>query len=142
MTDGLLGGATHGDGIWAGWWGPDVELRVDLGAPQAVGELSLRALQDVRSWIVLPARVEFAWSNDGERWSPSRVAEHALPAGREGVQVHRFAARVPTGVRMRHVRAILRNAGRLPAGHPGAGEPSWTFADELVVSSPGAGADR
>jgi hypothetical protein len=40
------------------------------------------------------------------------------------------------------VRAILRNAGRLPAGHPGAGEPSWTFADELVVSSPGAGADR
>lgn len=62
LADGLLGGAEHGDGLWQGWWGPDVEVVLDLGA--------------------------------------ARCAD---------------------------------SAGPLPAGHPGAGAPSWLFADEVVV---------
>jgi hexosaminidase len=142
VTDGLLGGATHADGVWAGWWGPDAELRIDLGAPAVVDEMSLRALQDVRSWIVLPARVEFSWSNDGEQWTAPVPIAHAVPDSREGVVVHRFVQRLATPTRLRYVRAVVRNAGRLRAGHPGAGEPSWFFIDELVVSAPSAGAQR
>jgi hexosaminidase len=134
LADGLLGSEAHGDGLWQGWWGrQDVEAVLDLGAPRRADSIAVRFLQNVRSWIVLPARVEFAWSDDGSAWHPLRDATHGVPVAREGAIIHAFAAPVPAGITLRYVRVRAINAGPLPAGHPGAGQPSWLFGDEVVV---------
>jgi hexosaminidase len=52
---------------------------------------------------------------------------------RDGAILQPFQAVLPAGTRVRYVRVVGRNAGPLPAGHPGAGTPSWLFADEIVV---------
>ncbi len=133
LTDGLLGGSEHGDGLWQGWWGPDVHAVLDLGAARGVERVSVRCLQNVRSWILLPSRVEVAWSTDGTVWHDAGIAQHAIPASREGVVLQPFTVALPPGTSARYLRVIARSAGVLPLGHPGAGRASWLFADEIVV---------
>lgn len=133
LTDGLLGSGEHGDGLWQGWWGGDVTLQADLGAAIRADSVGIRFLQNVRSWIVLPSRVDFEYSTDGAAWTPIGSARHDVPVSREGAIVHTFSIAVPRGVSPRFVRIVAHNSGLLPAGHPGAGRPSWLFADELIV---------
>lgn len=133
LVDGLLGSVAHGDGLWQGWWGPDVTATVELVEPQRGGEVRVRFLQNQRSWILLPSRVEVSWSDDGATWSTPEVRGHAIPAMQEGVVMHEFTVAIPAGARVRQVRVTARNGGALPSGHPGAGQPSWLFADEIVV---------
>jgi hypothetical protein len=47
--------------------------------------------------------------------------------------VHDFNVKLPRPLHARYVRAILVNAGKLPAWHLGAGGDTWIFADEFVV---------
>ncbi|MBM3908617.1 MAG: beta-N-acetylhexosaminidase [Gemmatimonadetes bacterium] len=133
LADGLLGSDAHGDGLWQGWWGPDVEAVLDLGAARRADSVSVRFLQNVRSWIVLPARVEFAWSVDGATWRDLGGVAHTVPVMREGAITRAFAAALPSDATPRYLRVRARTAGPLPIGHPGAGQPSWLFADEIVV---------
>lgn len=133
LVDGLLGSSAHGDGLWQGWWGPDVEVQLDLGRAQQVERLGVRFLQNVRSWIVLPAQVEFAVSNDGREWRVLATETHNVPVAREGAIIHEFASPSAGNAAYRFVRVRARSAGPLPAGHPGAGQPAWLFADEIIV---------
>lgn len=138
LTDGLLGSPAHGDGLWMGWWGPDVEVVIDLSTEQSLARVSVNFLQSVRSWILLPTVVGVSWSRDGVTWSAPQLQRHAVPAAREGAFVEPFRFDLAAGTRGRFVKLLARNAGVLPPGHPGAGEPSWLFADEVIVERRGA----
>lgn len=106
---------------------------MDLDSVQTIASVQIDFLQNIRSWMLLPREVSFAWSADGDNWSPEVVRTHAIPADRDGAIQQRFAVAAPAGTRVRHLRIRARNGGLLPAGHPGAGQPSWLFADEIIV---------
>jgi hexosaminidase len=133
LTDGIAGSADHADGLWQGWWGPDVDVVVDLESPQPVDTIRVTFLQNVRAWIVFPSSVEFAVSDDGVAWRPVATIENDVPVEREGVLLHAFEAVTSVRTRARFIRVVGHNAGVLPAWHPGAGRRSWLFADEVVV---------
>lgn len=133
LSDGLLGGTDHGDGLWQGWWGGDVQFVLDRGSARRADTVSVRFLQSVRSWIVFPSRVEFSWSDDGVRWQDAGTATLPKPVWRDEPQIEPFSIAVPKGATPRYVRIVARSAGALPAGHPGAGKASWIFADEIIV---------
>ncbi len=133
LTDGIVGSSEHGDGLWQGWWGPDVEFTVTLDTLVAVREVRVSFIQRIRSWIVLPAAVEFAWSADGVTWSAPVTRSHDFAVMQEREMVHPFVAELPAGTRVRYLRVRARSTGKLPAGHPGAGQSSWLFADEIVI---------
>ena len=111
----------------------DVDAVVDLGSPQPATNVSVTFLQNIRSWIVMPTRVEFSWSLDGTRWSQLVTRGHDIPVMRDGAIIQPFSVPLPAGTRARYIRVVGRNAGPLPPGHPGAGTASWLFADEIVV---------
>jgi hexosaminidase len=133
LTDGLAGSTDHADGLWQGWLGRDIEVVVDLGSIQRVDSVRANFLGNIRSWIMMPPRVEFALSDDGMTWRSIGSVESGIPADREGAIIHAFSVRPGGGTRARYVRVIGRYAGALPAWHPGAGRPSWLFADEIIV---------
>ena len=133
LTDGLRGSLLHGDGLWQGWWGPDVEVTVDLDSVQTIASVRIDFLQNIRSWMLLPREVAFSWSVDGRTWSRETTRTHAVPVDRDGAIQQGFTVAAPEGTRARYVRIRARNGGLLPAGHPGAGQPSWLFADEILV---------
>ncbi|MCC7502115.1 MAG: family 20 glycosylhydrolase [Flavobacteriales bacterium] len=133
MSDGLLGTDDFHDGLWQGWWGKDPVIALDLGDAEEIEELSIRCLQAVSSWILLPRFVEFQYSDDGQHWRPIRGGDHDVPIEAGGQRVFDFSVKFEHPIHARYVRAILVNAGKLPAWHLGAGGDSWIFADEFVV---------
>jgi hexosaminidase len=133
LADGLLGGADHGDGLWQGWWVPQVEITLELPKPTDVARVNVNFLQNVRSWIVLPASVSFSFSSDGVEWTPPKTVTHRVPNDREGALRQAFGSTVSLASRVRFVRIVANSLGPLPAGHPGAGQHPWLFADEVSV---------
>ncbi|MEN6559929.1 MAG: family 20 glycosylhydrolase [Acidobacteriota bacterium] len=132
LTDGLLGSLDSGDGRWQGFEGTDLDAVIDLGGRKAVRSISLRALQNINSWIFLPAAVEFAVSADGKTYEiVGEVANDISPRLAEPT-IKEFAARFEKRP-VRRVRVRARSIGAVPGWHYGAGGKSWIFADEIVV---------
>ncbi len=133
LTDGLRGSIDFHDGLWQGWEGEDLEAVIDLGRSIALREIELSALQDMRSWILLPRRVSFWLSGDRTTWRAVAELGHDVPAERAEPIIYRFRQRLPAGEKARYVKVRAINAGPLPTWHPGAGGKAWIFADEIVV---------
>ncbi len=131
LIDGIRGPKDWRTGDWQGYQGTDVLATVDLGSVKTLKRLGLSVLQDEKSWIWFPASVQFAWSTNGRNWSSATV-ENTVPRAAEGTLVKDLV----TGElhkQARYIKLIAKNAGPCPEGHPGQGNPSWIFADELVI---------
>ena len=133
LSDGVLAGDEHADGRWTAWAGGDVELTLDLGTPTAVRAVSARFLQQTNSWILPPRGLRLSASDDGRRWTP--CAELALDVDAAELRQRYLTPRLalPQPTRARYLRLHIQGYGDLPAGHPGAGSPSFYFVDELVI---------
>jgi len=147
LTDGLRGSENHRDGVWQGWWDHDLEATVDLGSVRTIRSVELSFLESEGAWILPPESVAVFLSMDGETWreveDPARanaLDDRAAPVGRGSGPAS--STRISFSIDDRNgrdglpaARYVRVEAARalLPAGHPGAGEPGWLFADELVV---------
>ncbi len=132
LTDGLLGTEDASDGRWQGFEGADLEAVIDLGRARTVRGLTARGLQNINSWIFLPAAVEFAVSGDGREFETVATVANDVPQREAAVKVKAFAARFEPR-RVRFVRVLARSIGTVPDWHYGAGGKAWLFADEIVV---------
>lgn len=132
LIDGLQGTADFRTGGWQGFEGVDLDATVGLGGTVPVNRITVRFLEDLRSWIFIPRTVEIDISNDGTTWEA----------------VFRDSVEVPGGFRVRgirefrqgglltetaYVRVRAQNVGEIPAWHGGAGEEAWIFIDEIVI---------
>jgi len=133
LTDGIRGGLNFGDGGWMGWFGKNLDVIVDMDSSVAIQYLELNCLQQTQSWILLPKKVEFFISEDGENWKQLTTQTHNVPDEDFKPQVHVFSYRIPIPLRTRYIRAIATNYGKLPDWHNGAGSDAWIFSDELIV---------
>ncbi len=133
LTDGLLGSTNHHDGLWQGWIGSDLEAVIDLGEKRPVRSIGASFLQATGSWILLPKSVAITLSDDGVRWRPAAELVHDVPADREAPLRRIFEHELGGGSEARFVKVVALNPGALPDWHPGAGRPSWIFADEIIV---------
>ncbi|MGE0441670.1 MAG: beta-N-acetylhexosaminidase [Gemmatimonadales bacterium] len=133
LVDALLASDDLRDGLWQGWWGPDLVATVDLGRVGPVASVEISFLEDVRSWIMLPRRIEVRGAADSGAWRPLGSFASERPASPTTVAKQTFRIRFdgPSMIRYVEVRAVP--GGPLPPGHPGAGQPAWIFADEIVV---------
>ncbi len=132
LVDGARG-ATFRDGFWNGWWGHDLDVTIDLEATQAIGTVRLSLLEEVNSWIVYPRSVELHLADQSGAWR--RVASQELVGGviPDAASTRVVGFTLPAGTRARKLRLVARTGGPLPAWHSGAGQPSWIFADEILV---------
>lgn len=95
--------------------------------------MSLSLLEEVRSWILYPSSVSVALSDDGSRWHDGGSVALNIPTLSDGRSRRLVTITIPPETTARWIRVVATNPGRLPAWHPGAGSPSWIFADEIVV---------
>jgi len=132
LIDQIRGSENFRTGTWQGYYGVDLEAVVDLGSARTLMELRTGFLQEERSWIWMPGEVEYATSLDGEQWQVAGGIENDIPERYEGGVVRDFTLELG-GVEARYVRIQATNPGPCPDWHPGAGNPSWIFADEIVI---------
>jgi len=131
LVDGLHGSRHFQDNLWTGIEGEDLDATVDLGGPRRLTRASVRFLQDVNAWILLPREVRVSVSGDGENWREAGAVFHEVPDRKQDKLIHEFALDLD-GSAVRFVRIHGVSPGVCPDWHPGRGKPCWLFLDEIV----------
>lgn len=133
LVDGIKGSIHHSDGHWQGFSGDDVEVVIDLGKSQAISQISVSFLQNMTTWIFLPATVSFmvADNPDGP-WQSAGKFINSVPMEEKETVIKDFSRKLKD-VQARYVKLVAQNPGPCPDWHPGKGSPSWVFVDEIVV---------
>ena len=132
MIDGLRGGEDWRTGGWQGYQYTDFEATVDLGSARPIARAGASFLQDVRSWIWMPAEVVVSVSRDGERYREVARLTSPVPDDEPGVIVRDVVADFGK-THARYVRVFARNYGPIPDWHPGHGDSAFIFVDEILV---------
>ncbi|MBO7489911.1 MAG: GH92 family glycosyl hydrolase, partial [Bacteroidales bacterium] len=134
LIDRLHGTENYRIGGWQGWQS-DCEVVVDLLEMRAIHYVGVECLENMRSWIFFPTRVEVEVSDDNTNWRPFGSTDNReFPATLERQElstVHNFA--VAGNAFARYVRIKAANYGKLPKWHVSAGEQAWLFVDEIEV---------
>ncbi|MGV9013965.1 MAG: GH92 family glycosyl hydrolase [Flavobacteriales bacterium] len=131
LIDGVRGTRDFRVGGWQGFLGEDVLATVDLGSVKVLKRVGLGVLQDAWSWIWYPRSVQFAWSTNGRTWSSATV-ENTVPRDSGGSQKMDMMTEL-LNKHARYIKVIAKNPGPCPDWHPGKGDPSFIFADELLI---------
>jgi predicted alpha-1,2-mannosidase len=132
LIDGIRGTTNFSGGAWQGYQGKDLVAVVDLGQSRTVSKLGAGFLQDVASWIMMPTKIEFEVSSDGQNFEPVLSLLTDVPAQNYQATIKDFSATIQPR-RVRYVRMRAQNFGKLPGWHLGAGGDAWIFADEILI---------
>ena len=132
LIDGILGDTNWRKGSWLGVQSQDFEAIVDLKTQKNITEISSRYLQDSRSWILMPSKVEYYVSSNNKDFFKVATVESTLdPKETEGT-IKGFTAEIlPTEAR--YVKIVAKNFGKLPQWHQGFGGDAFIFVDEISV---------
>ncbi|MFI5137846.1 MAG: GH92 family glycosyl hydrolase [Sphingobacteriales bacterium] len=131
LINGLHGKVNWRLGNWQGYQGNDLVAIIDMGQVKPVKQVSLGALQDTRSWIVFPKYVEYWVSDDGLNYKLASTVNTKVAINDLNVQTQEFNA--PLNLSTRYIKLIAKQYGALPDWHESKGQPSYIFADEIVV---------
>lgn len=133
LTDGQLGSNdSYNDGHWQGYWGQNIDAAIDLAQPTAIHNVSIRFLQNTFDWVLAPKEIQLYTSTDGTHWTLART-EHYEPEFAQGGNIIHTDALRNLSLTTRYLRIVALNPGPLPDWHPSKGQPSYMFADEIVV---------
>jgi len=132
LIDLIRGTDNFQTGSWQGFHGVDVDILVDLGQDMIVNVIKAGFLQDQNSWIFMPEWVEISISADGETFDVIGKENNKVAARHDGGITHDFSV-MAEGRTVRYIKILGKNRAVCPDWHPGAGNPSWLFVDEIVI---------
>jgi len=131
LIDRLKGSNNFRTGFWQGYQGQHVEVIVDLGNIEDVTNISTGFLQDNRSWIWYPEKVDYYTSDDGKEFTLIKSIKNEFSLKKEGSFTQEMGFN--TKIKTRYVKMVAKNFGVCPEWHLGAGGPSWIFVDEISI---------
>jgi len=130
LTNGVRG-ANDYKVHWLGWEAQDFTLETDLGAVQKPASIEISSLYDPKSWILHPASVSCAVSENNTTWKS--IGTISIPGDQKKEEVTKTFSFKPGENPVRFIRFELVGTKHLPKWHPSAGGDSWVFIDEVVV---------
>lgn len=137
LIDRIHGTTNYRIGGWQGWQG-DMEAVVDLLEEKVVYRVGVECLENMRSWIFFPSKVDISISTDGTHYYQwCQDTNNYYPSVRERQEetvMHTFGCS-SNGLRARYIKIKASNYGKMPAWHVSAGEQAWLFIDEVEISS-------
>jgi hypothetical protein len=131
--DGILGAENWRKGDWQGYQSQDFEATIDLQQPKTITQISARFLQDMRSWILMPTKVDYFISEDNVHFSLFRTVDNSLDPQSEQTTILNFTGTQFPGMTARYVKVVAHNFGVLPPWHQGAGGDAFIFIDEITI---------
>jgi hypothetical protein len=133
LIDGILGTENWRKGDWQGYQSQDFEAVVDLQESKEITEISARFLQDQRSWILMPTKVEYYISEDNVNFTFFGSLSNTLDPKLEENTILNFISNETKGKQARYVKVIAKNFGKLPEWHQGFGGDAFIFVDEITI---------
>ena len=133
LIDGIRGTINFAAGEWQGYQAQDFVAVIDLQRETTITKLGGGFLQNARSWIWMPTRIEFETSDDGVNYTKAAAIKTDIAPDDMTEQTKDYAVQIaPT--KARFVRVKAANLGKIPAWHPGAGDDAFIFVDEIFIN--------
>lgn len=130
LIDGISGTENWKAGKWQGYQNREVVFNLDFKEKRRIKTVRGSFLQDSRSWILMPSKIEL-WVN-GEF---QKTKTFNVKAFRDGSFIENIEISLDQEVKSSAVQLKVYSAGALPKGHQGypmQGE-SFFFIDEISV---------
>jgi predicted alpha-1,2-mannosidase len=130
LVDGMRGGTDFRTGAWQGYQGQPVIANIDLGKNIPINSIALSCLQETKSWIWYPVKIEYYISTDGVKFESVGTATEEISKS-ETPSVKEFT--VKTKASARYIKVVATPMESIPLWHLGAGGKPWIFADEIII---------
>ena len=134
LIDGIFGTENWRKGDWQGYQTHDFEAVIDMQSTRQISQITANFLQDTRSWILMPTRVEYYISDDNVNFTPFDTQINTIDPKDYNSIIKGFKS-VKKPVKTRYVKVKAVNFGKLPEWHQGFpfdGE-AFIFVDEITV---------
>lgn len=133
LIDGIHGDTDWRKGNWLGYQSQDFVCDIDLKEKKEISYISLGCLQDTRSWIVFPSRVNFYSSDDNKTFNLIDGVDSPIAANDYDVRANKFEKSFSKKINTRYIKIIATNYGKLPEWHIGKGGDAFIFVDECEI---------
>ncbi|MDN3678578.1 GH92 family glycosyl hydrolase [Flavobacterium paronense] len=133
LIDGIFGTENWRKGDWQGYQEQDFEAVIDLQTETAIHSIGARFLQDSRSWILLPIKVEYYASNDNVNFTLVESQGHYISPKYEVNNIKDFTYSSKTELKAKYIKVKAYNFGKLPEWHQGFGGDAFIFIDEITI---------
>jgi hypothetical protein len=133
IIDGIYGDINWRKGEWQGYQYQDFEAVIDLTEVKDISSVMVNCLQDTRSWIIFPKKINIFISTDNKIFKAFAAAENTISAKDYTVQLKKFVAGAQVPKKARYVKIVAENFGKLPEWHEGKGDGAFIFIDEIEI---------
>ena len=134
LIDGIFGTENWRKGDWQGYQSQDFEAVIDMQATREISQITANFLQDTRSWILMPTKVEYYISDDNINFTLFDTQNNSIDPKEYTSTIKGFESNSKP-VKARYVKVKATNFGKLPDWHQGFpfnGE-AFIFVDEIKV---------
>jgi hypothetical protein len=134
LIDGIFGTENWRKGDWQGYQTHDFEAIIDMQSTREINQITANFLQDTRSWILMPTKVEYYISDDNVNFTLFDTQNNTIDP-KDYNSITKGFKSVKKPVKARYVKIKATNFGKLPEWHQGFpfdGE-AFIFVDEITV---------
>ena len=131
LLDGIFGTENWRKGDWQGYQGQDFEAVVDLQKETLIHSIDATFLQDSRSWILMPTKVEYFVSNDNSNFTLAGTIDNSIDPKETENKIKSF--RLNKELKSKYIKVKAYNFGKLPEWHQGFGGDAFIFIDEISI---------
>ena len=133
LVDGLIGTSNFCTESYVSWCGEPMQVTLDLGEkPCEYSSVTLSILVDRLNYIFSPSSVEISLSDDGKEFRQAASVE--IDAARQdNSDGHQEINLKFDRCSSRYIRIDAEEVFPIPDWHPGRGQHSFMFVDEIIV---------
>ncbi len=135
LLDAIKGSTNWRKGDWQGYQKQDFEAIVDLHNVKELSNFSSTFLQDQRSWILMPTKVEYYSSTDNINFTLITTVTNDVDPKKDENTIKDFSFTVSKPINARYIKVKAYNYGKLPEwhlGYPYNGD-AYLFIDEITI---------
>jgi len=135
LLDGINGSTNWRKGDWQGYQTQDFEAVVDLQNVKDVSNFSATFLQDQRSWILMPTKVEYYSSTDNINFTLMTTVANDVDPKKDENTIKDFSFSTSKPINARYIKLKAYNYGKLPEWHLGFpyNGDAFIFIDEITI---------
>ena len=135
LLDGINGTTNWRKGDWQGYQTQDFEAIVDLQNVKEVSNFSATFLQDQRSWILMPTKVEYYSSTDNVNFKLITTVANDVDPKKDENTIKDFSFTAAKPINARYIKVKAYNYGKLPEWHLGFpyNGDAFIFIDEIII---------
>ena len=133
LLDGIFGTTNWRKGDWQGYQGQDFESVIDLQKNKTIHSVAVNCLQDSRSWILMPTKIEYYISLDNNNFTLAGFVENKIDPKETETKINSFELKLEKDVTIRYIKVKAFTFGKLPEWHQGFGGEAFIFLDEITI---------